>query len=185
MDVRLQPLELRPRPEGLGTLARKAGEGEVLQAAAAVVDSTRAALEMEGWVLIHQVRFSSGAAIQHGLIGTGGVIVMVPCGRVPRSMHLAEAEREAVELARELGMRRTEVTAAVVLYASDAVPAMSFDGDSAVVLVGDQQLHHWLTRLPTVLAPEIVDDLRGAISQSAADARAQKPLLLPATPNFG
>jgi hypothetical protein len=84
----------------LRALARVAGDGEMRAHAVRRLETSRAAIELEGWLLLQEIQLDDRIAIRHGLIGPGGIVVAVPCGPVARSECLADAERQANALAR-------------------------------------------------------------------------------------
>lgn len=169
----------------LRALARVAGDGEMRAHAVRQLEKSRAAIELEGWLLLQEIRLDDRITIRHGLVGPGGVVVSVPCGPVPKFEHLAESERQANALAQLLRLDRHAIVAALVTMDSDEAPSeQHYDGYSAVVL-GDRRLSAWLSDLPTVIGSETLSELRDAIYERAARAAEAKPLRLPDEPLQG
>lgn len=169
----------------LRTFARVAGDGEMRAHAVRQLEKSRAAIELEGWLLLQEIQLDDQVAIRHGLVGPGGIIVAVPCGPVPKFEHLAEAERQANALAQLLGLDRRAIVVTLVTMDSDEAPSeQHYDGYSAVV-VGDRRLPAWLSALPIVIELETLVQLRDAIYERAAQAADAKPLRLPDEPLQG
>lgn len=168
----------------LRALARVAGEGEVRAQAVQHLEESRAGLELSGWLLLQEL-WVDGAQIRHAVIGPGGVVVAVPCGPDPDFKDLAEVERQADALAQLLRLERQDVLAAVVMMNSSAAPAAHFYPGLSCVIVGDGQLHDWLSDLPVVMEPAALATLRDCIYASAARAAEARPPRLPSEPRWG
>lgn len=169
----------------LRALARVAGDGELMAHAVRRLEKSRAAIELEGWLLLQEMRLDGGIEIRHGLIGPGGIVVAVPSGPVPQFKHLEAVERQARALARLLSIERAHVAAAVVIVDSDDAPnAQFYDGISAII-VGDRQLPGWLAGMPTIIEPATLSGLHDAIFECAAQLAEASPPRLPDRPLWG
>lgn len=173
-----------PSASALRALARVAGDGEVRACAARLLETSRAALEISGWLLLQELRVG-GVEIRHGLIGPGGVAVAVPGGPNPEYEHLAAAERQARALAKLLRLDRSSVLAIVCIMDSTAAPAMHFYPEASGVVVGDRHLPDWLCDRPVVIEPETLGELRDAIFAQAERAAEVRPRRLLSEPQWG
>ncbi|MDW5592951.1 hypothetical protein VSS74_01290 [Conexibacter stalactiti] len=168
----------------LRALARVAGEGEVRAHAARLLETSREALEISGWLLLQELRIGR-VEIRHGLIGPGGVAVVVPGGPSPRYEHLAEADCQAQAIAELLRIDRPHVLAVVCIMDSHAAPREHVYPEASGVVVGDRHLPVWLGERPTIIGADTLTGLRDAIFAQAERAEAAAPLSLPSEPRWG
>lgn len=184
----LEPLtsqaDSAPSASSLRALARVAGDGELRAHAARLLETSRAALEISGWLLLQELRIGR-VEIRHGLIGPGGIAVAVPGGPNPQYEHLAEAERQARALAQLLRLDRPSVLAIVAIMDSTAAPAQHHYPEVSGVLVGDRHLPDWLCDRSVVIEPETLAALRDAIFAQAERAAETRPLRFPSGPRWG
>jgi hypothetical protein len=170
----------------LSELAKVAGDGELRAHATRALEESRAAAELAGWLLLQEVRLDNEVVIRHGLVGPGGIVVAVPTGPAVRYEHVEAADQQANSLAGFLKLDRQDIIAALVTMDSDETPDAQYYGDgAAVVVVGDRQLPEWLSKMPIVIEPETLTELREAIFARAAHAAEAKPMRLPREPRWG
>jgi hypothetical protein len=162
-----------------------AGDGELKAEAVRRLERARAAIELEGWLLLQELRLREGIEIRHGLIGPGGIVVAVPGGTAPRFDHLQDVERQARALATLLEVDRVEIIAAVVTMDSDDTPHAHFYEGFSTIIVGDRRLAAWLSGMPVVIEPATLSELHDAIFERAAQSADARPARLPSTPLWG
>lgn len=184
----LEPLTSRldpaPAASALSALARVAGEGEVRAQAVRLLETSREALEISGWLLLQELRIGR-VEIRHGLIGPGGIAVAVPGGLSPQYEHLAEADRQAHTIAKLLRIDRPNILAIVCIVDSHAAPREHVYPEASGVVVGDRHLPVWLSEQPTVIDADTLAALRAAIFAQAERAEAAAPMSLPSEPRWG
>lgn len=177
-------LESPPAASALRALARVAGDGEVRAHATRLLETSREALEISGWLLLQELRIGH-VEVRHGLIGPGGVAVAVPVGPSPQYEHLAEADRQAHAIAKLLRIDRSQVLAIVCIMDSRAAPREHVYPEASGVVVGDRHLPDWLSERPTTIDADTLAGLRDAIFAQAERAKAAAPLSLPSEPRWG
>lgn len=185
LDEEHSPAATKPSKEALRRLARVAGNGEMMAHAVRQLEKGRAAIELEGWLLLQELRLEDGVEIRHGMIGPGGIVAAVPSGPAPRFEHFAEAEHQADALAALLDVDRQQVLGVVVLTDSDDAPTAHFYDKTSAIVVGDRQLATWLSCMPVVFEPLLLAELRDAIFTCAVLAAETRPTRLPNRPLWG
>ncbi len=175
----------RVSDEALQRLAECAGEGELRSKAIRSIESVRATVELDGWVLLQELRLNGDIVIRHGLIGPQGIVVIVPAGPVATYEHAVDADRQARALAHELELRRDDIIAVLALFSSNAAPGIEKFLDFDICIIGDRQLVRWLDQLPRRLPQPLLDRLQAAIGDAERRASSKSSLILPATPLHG